>query len=90
MDGFPAVLFINPPQQFVWDGMPEFSISVMSRLIRKAANVRVSRGAALELSAVLEEYAIELSREALKLAKHRGAKTVNESDIRAAALRGHA
>ena len=59
----------------------------MDRLIRKAAKVRVSRGAALELSVVLEEYAIELSKEAMRLAQHRGAKTVNESDIRAAASR---
>ena len=67
--------------------MPEFSVATMDRLIRKAAKVRVSRGAALELSAVLEEYAIELSKEAIKLTKHRGAKTVNESDIRAAVSR---
>lgn len=67
--------------------MPEFSVSTMDRLIRKAANVRVSRGAALELGAVLEEYAIELSKKAIKLTEHRGAKTVNESDIRAAASR---
>lgn len=59
----------------------------MDRLIRKAAKVRVSRGAAIELSAILEEYAIELSKEAIKLTKHRGAKTVNDSDIRAAASR---
>ena len=57
----------------------------MARLIRKVAKVRVSRGAALELSAVLEEHGVEISKEALKLAEHRGAKTVNESDIRAAA-----
>ncbi len=67
--------------------MPEFSVSTMDRLIRKAAKVRVSRGAALELGAVLGEYAIELSKEAIKLTEHRGAKTVNESDIRAAASR---
>ena len=57
----------------------------MARLIRKVAKVRVSRGAALELGAVLEEHGIRISKEALRLAEHRGAKTVNESDIRAAA-----
>lgn len=67
--------------------MSEFSVSTMDRIIRKAAKVRVSRDAALELSAIIGEYATELSNEAIKLAKHRGAKTVNESDIRAAALR---
>jgi len=65
--------------------MPEFSASLMNQLIRNVAKVRVSRSAALELGAVLEEYAIELSKEAIKLTKHRSAKTVNESDIRAAA-----
>lgn len=65
--------------------MPEFSVTAMANLIRKAAKVRVSRDAALELRAVLEEYAIMVSKEALKLAQHRGAKTVNEKDIRAAA-----
>jgi len=67
--------------------LPELPISAMDRLIRKAAKIRVSRGAAIELDAVLEEYATEISKEAVKLAKHRGAKTVNESDVRAAASR---
>jgi len=64
--------------------MSEFSVMGMAKLIRKAAKVRVSRSAALELSAVLEEYAVRISSEALKLAQHRGAKTVGESDVRAA------
>ncbi|HID60664.1 MAG TPA: histone [Hadesarchaea archaeon] len=64
--------------------MPEFSIATMAKLIRKISQVRVSRGAALELSAVLEEHALKISSEALKLAQHRGGKTVNESDIRTA------
>lgn len=65
--------------------MPEFSVATMTRLIRKATKARVSRDAALELGAVIEEYAIKISKEALKLAEHRGAKTVKERDIRAAA-----
>ena len=67
--------------------MPEFPLAVMDRLIRKVGKVRVSRGAAMELSAILEAYAIELSKEAIKLAEHRGAKTVSEIDIRAASSR---
>jgi len=79
----------KPPKLLEYgdQNMPEFPASMMNRLIRKATNVRVSRSAAIELSAVLEEYAIELSKEAIKLTKHRSAKTVNESDIRAAASR---
>lgn len=65
--------------------MPEFSAMTMTRLIRKAAKVRVSRGAALELGAVLGEHALKISSAALKLAQHRGAKTVSERDIRVAA-----
>lgn len=67
--------------------MPEFPLAVMDRLIRKVGKVRVSRGAALELSAVLEAYATDLAKEAIKLAEHRGAKTVTDIDIRAAASR---
>lgn len=86
--GPPWRLF-KPPKLIEYGdrNMPEFSAPMMNRLIRKTAKVRVSRSAALELSAVLEEYAIELSKEAIKLTKHRSAKTVNESDILAAASR---
>ena len=65
--------------------MPEFSVAAMAKLIRKVTRWRVSRSAALELDAVIGEYALKISGEALKLAQHRGAKTVNETDIRAAA-----
>jgi len=67
--------------------MPEFPLAVMDRLIRKVGKVRVSRGAAMELSAILDAYATELAKEAMKLAEHRGAKTVSEVDIRAASSR---
>lgn len=64
--------------------MPEFLVATMIRLIRKVAGVRVSQSAALELSALLEEYTLRISKEALKLAEHRGAKTLNKDDIKAA------
>ncbi len=64
--------------------MPTFPLSVMDRLIRRVGNVRVSRGAALELSAVLESLGSEVAKEAMRMAKHRGAKTVTEADIKAA------
>lgn len=67
--------------------MPEFPLAAMDRVIRKAGKVRVSRGAAMELSAILEAYTMEIAREAIKLAEHRGAKTVTEVDVRAAASR---
>ena len=64
--------------------MPEFLVATMARMIRKVAKVRVSQSAALELSDVLEDHALRVSREALKLAEHRGAKTLNKDDIKAA------
>lgn len=67
--------------------MPEFPLAAMDRVIRKAGKVRVSRGAAMELSSILEGFAIELAAEAIKLAQHRGAKTVTDVDVRAAASR---
>ncbi|MEM3420901.1 MAG: NFYB/HAP3 family transcription factor subunit [Candidatus Hadarchaeum sp.] len=64
--------------------MPEFLIATMIKLIKRAAKVRVSRDAALELSVVLEDYALRVAREAVKLRDHRGAKTLSKEDIRAA------
>ncbi len=64
--------------------MPEFLVATMVRQIRKVAKVRVSKSAALELSSVLEDYALRVSKEALKLAEHRGAKTMNKEDVKAA------
>jgi histone H3/H4 len=67
--------------------VPELPLAAMDRIIRKAGRVRVSRGAALEMSAILETYITELTREAIKLAEHRGAKTISGSDIKTAATR---
>jgi len=38
----------------------------------------------LELSAVLESLGSQVAKEAMRMAKHRGAKTVTEADIKAA------
>ena len=58
----------------------------MTRLIRKAAEVRVSQGAALELGVVLEDYLTRLSKEALKISEGRGAKTLSKNDIKEAVI----
>lgn len=67
--------------------MPEFPLATMDRIVRKTGKVRVSRSAALELSSILEAYTMEIAKEAIKLTEHRGAKTVSEVDVRAAASR---
>ena len=64
--------------------MPTFPVSAMDRLIRKAGNAKVSQSAALELSAVLDSFGTEIAEEAIRLANHRGAKTVGKIDIKAA------
>ncbi|MBC7218797.1 MAG: NFYB/HAP3 family transcription factor subunit [Hadesarchaea archaeon] len=64
--------------------MPEFSTATMVKLIKRAAKVRVSKDAALELSSVLEDYALRVAMEAIKLRDHRGAKTLSKEDVKAA------
>lgn len=65
--------------------MPEFPILTMDRLLRKGGSERVSKGAKLELSAVLESIGKDLAEEAVRRARYRGVKTVDRKDIIAAA-----
>jgi histone H3/H4 len=60
----------------------EFSSAAIHRLIEKAGASRVGDDAIEELSLVLEEVAVKISREALDLASHAGRKTVKSEDIR--------
>ena len=56
----------------------------VEKIIREAGARRVSEGAAVELSDVLERIGIDISARALRLAKHAGRKTVTRADIRLA------
>ena len=60
----------------------ELSSAAIHRLIEKAGASRVGDGAVEELTLVLEEVAVKISREALDLASHAGRKTVKSEDIR--------
>jgi histone H3/H4 len=60
----------------------ELSGAAIHRLIEKAGASRVGDDAIEELSLVLEEVAVKISREALDLASHAGRKTVKSEDIR--------
>ncbi len=66
---------------------PVLPLAPVERVIRKAGADRVSEGAGLELARVLEDYGLEVSREAITLAKHAGRTTVKEEDIRLAVTR---
>jgi histone H3/H4 len=56
----------------------------IERVIRSAGAQRVSEPAGIELTEILEEYGLDISREAIKLAEHAGRKTVKAEDIKLA------
>ncbi len=66
---------------------PVLPLAPVERIVRKAGAERVSEGAGIELAKVLEDYGLEVSREAITLAKHAGRTTVKEEDIRLAVSR---
>lgn len=66
---------------------PILPLAPVERIIRKAGAERVSEDAGMELAKVLEDYGIEVSREAITLAKHARRTTVKEEDIRLAVAR---
>jgi len=51
------------------------------KIIEKAGAERVSFGAGLKLSEVLEDLGMEIARNAIEYANHAGRKTVKASDI---------
>ncbi len=66
---------------------PVLPLAPVERIIRKAGAERVSEDAGVELANVLEDYGLEVSREAITLAKHAGRTTVKEEDVRLAVAR---
>ncbi len=64
--------------------MTDLPIAPVDRLIRKAGAQRVSEEAAIEMTKVLEETAIEIARKATLLAHHAGRKTIISEDIQLA------
>ena len=59
----------------------ELPIAPIGRIIKNAGGQRVSEDAEIALDKVLEEWAEDVSRQAVKLAKHAGRKTVKASDV---------
>ncbi|HNW05623.1 MAG TPA: histone family protein [archaeon] len=64
--------------------MADLPVAAIDRLIRKAGAERVSEDAAEELSKILSEVAIDISKQAIELAKHAKRKTVTGEDIKLA------
>ena len=65
--------------------MPELPITPMHRIAKRAGAERVSMKAAKELSIVLEEIGLEISRQALAYMMHSRRKTLLPEDIKFAA-----
>ena len=61
--------------------MTELPIAPIGRIIKNAGGQRVSEDAENARNKFLEKRAKEISRQAVKLAKHAGRVTVNASDI---------
>jgi DNA-binding protein len=64
--------------------MGDIPIAPVARILKRANIDRVSDEAAEALRDMLEDYAVEISERAAKLAKHAGRVTVKADDIRLA------
>ncbi|MBS7622654.1 histone family protein [Candidatus Bathyarchaeota archaeon] len=65
----------------------DLSTAAVHRLIEKAGASRVGDGAVEALREVLEDMAVQISKDAIELASHAGRRTVRAEDIKLAAKR---
>lgn len=64
--------------------MGELPIAPVGRIIKNAGAERVSADGSEALAVLMEEYGTVLAREAIKLTRHAGRKTVKAVDIKMA------
>ncbi|MGQ9543875.1 MAG: histone family protein [Candidatus Bathyarchaeia archaeon] len=62
----------------------ELSTAAVHRLIEKAGATRVGGGAVEALREVIEDIAVQISKDAIEFASHAGRRTVRAEDIRLA------
>ena len=67
--------------------MTGFARARVEKVIRTAGAYRVSAGAIDRLNEILTDYATNIAKYAVDIAKHSGRKTVKESDIKLAATK---
>ena len=58
------------------------SINAARQMLRDAGAERISKNSALKLKKILEEYAKEIAKEAIKNAQYSGRKVVKSEDIK--------
>ncbi len=61
--------------------MGTLTIAPFADILRKAGAKRVSHEAARELAEIVEEIALEIARDAVRVAHHAGRKTIKARDI---------
>ena len=67
--------------------MSGFARARVEKLIRNAGAFRVSADAIDRLNEVLTNYAMDMAKYAVEIARHSGRKTVKETDIKLAATK---
>ena len=77
---FKISIFIGPKGIYVKHNrlIPKAPIA---RLIFKAGAARVSDSAAVALTEILEDMALDIGAHAVQISKHAGRKTVNKGDV---------
>lgn len=61
--------------------MSELPKAPIKRIMKENGATRVSEDAATKLAEIAEQFIIEISQEAVKMAKHAGRKTITPEDI---------
>ena len=67
--------------------MADIPLAAVERIMRNAGAERISQNAVTVLAEILGEIGIEISREAVELAKHAKRKTVKREDVKLATRR---